>query len=217
MDEEIFTQRMTRHHYSMKTLSALSALGVLLIIFCLSACQESPEERYKKMEQAALSSGIRYDMLFKGIYLSMEEKEFYHYCYQMNLKDEFRQGGVKNGNWVEYKLKDEMKYPAAINFFPIFENNTITELKAAIYYDNAELKDKVFESDSLLLDVLQLMEKWYGQGFIKIESPFAYKDDIYVKIDGNRRITVLKDQSGQMINLWFVDMLAQEPKALHTK
>lgn len=196
---------------SMRTLEKCNPMFLLLcVLACLSGCKKSLEEQYKTIEQAELASGVRYDSLFKGIHLSMKKKNFFDYCFQMNLKDEFRQGGVKNGRWVECKLRNEMKYPAAFNFFPKFKNNAIAEMEAAIYYDNAAYQDHVFESDSLLMDVLQLMEKWYGPGFLRIESPYFYKDDVFVKIDGNRRITVFKDMSGHMINIWYVDLLAKK-------
>lgn len=156
-----------------------------------------------------LASGLRYDNLFKGIYLTMPRQEFLDYCFNMNLQGEFKQGGIKNGMWVECKLKNEMNYPAAINFFPKFKNNVITEMDASIYYDQASFPDKVFDSDSLLHDVLHLMEEWHGPGFIQIQSPYFYKEDIFVKVDGNRRITLYKDQSEHIINLWFVDLLAK--------
>lgn len=175
----------------------------------MAGCEESPAERYEKMEASALATGVRYDSLFKGLYLSMQKKEFLDYCFQKNLQGEFKQGGIKNGMWVEGKLKSELKYPAAINFFPKFRNNAITEMEASIYYDHAAFADKTFDSDSLLHDVLLLMENWYGPGFIKIQSPYFYKEDIYVKVDGNRRITIYQDQSEHIINLWFVDLLAK--------
>ena len=175
----------------------------------LTGCEDSPAEKYEKIEKIELSSGVRYDSLFKGIYLTMPRKEFLDYCFNMNLQGEFRQGGIKNGMWVECKLKNVMKYPAAINFFPRFKDNEITEMDASIYYDHASFPDKVFDSDSLFYDVLHLMEDWYGPGFIRIQSPYFYKEDIFVKVDGNRRITLYQDQSEHIINLWFVDLLAK--------
>lgn len=180
-----------------------------LTIVGISACQDSPEEQYIRMEEEELESGIRHDSLFKGIHFTMEEKQFRDYCFNQNLEGEFKQGGVKSGNWVECKLKNELKYPAAINFFPKFQDNRITEMEAAIYYDNIRLGAPVPKGDSLLHDVLQLMEKWYGEGFIKINSPYFYKEDVYVKVDGNRRITLYKDASENLINVWYVDLTAK--------
>ena len=186
-----------------------SLIAYIFILAGMAGCENSPAEKYEKIEKTELATGVRYDSLFKGIYLSMSRKAFMDHCFNMNLQGEFRQGGIKNGTWVEYKLKNEMKYPAAINFFPKFKNNVITEMDASIYYDHASFPDKVFNSDSLLYDVLHLMEDWYGPGFIKIQSPYFYKDDVFVKVNGNRRITLYQDQSEHIINLWFVDLLAK--------
>ena len=38
-----------------------------------------------------------------------------------------------------------MDYPNAITFYPNFKNDSISETKAAIYYDNAVFKDGTFE------------------------------------------------------------------------
>jgi hypothetical protein len=82
-------------------------------------------------------------------------------------------------------------------------------MHAAIYYDdNAVFKDGIFERDSLLLDVLNLLDTWYGKETFKIKSPLFYKEDVYVKLSGNRRITIYPDASGQLINLWYADMTA---------
>lgn len=177
----------------------------LLFLIALFSCR-SEEWKYKQLEKKELSKSERYDSLFMGIYFGMSNQDFRDYCFQKNLEGKYRQGGKKSLVWVECKLENELDYPAAINFFPEFEEDIIVGMNAAIYYDNATFNDGVFETDSLLLDVLSLTDKWYGEGYHKIKSPFFYKEDVYVKIKGNRRITIYPDISGQMINLWFVDM-----------
>lgn len=177
--------------------------GILLVM--VSSCQ-SPERQFKRLVKEELAKNERCDSLFMGIHFGMSNKAFRDYCYDMHLKGKFRQGGQRSFVWVECKLPREMDYPAAINFYPEFSNDTITSMNASIYYDNATFKDGVFETDSLLLDVLKLTDKWYGEGYTKIKSPFFYKEDVYVKIKGNRRITIYPDISGQMINLWYVDL-----------
>ncbi len=183
----------------------------MVIVLAIISCKESPENEYIRLQEAELASGIRYDSLFEGLYFSMERQEFMNYCYQMNLQGKFKQGGIKNSSWVECALENEMKHPAVINFFPKFTHERITEMQAAVYYNNTTYENKIFNNDSLLHDVLNMMENWYGgPEFIKIKSPYFFKDDVFVKVNGNRRITVYEDQSGQMINLWYVDLLAQD-------
>ncbi len=185
--------------------------GFLLTLMFLMGCEDSPEEQYLKWEKQELATGLRYDSLFMGIYFQMPQKKFREHCYQLNLDGKFKQGGKKNTIWVEYKMEEEMDYPAAINFYPTFENDVITEMNAAIYYDDhAVFRDGIFESDSLLMDVLNLMDEWYGKGFVLIKSPVFYQEDVYVKVTGNRRITVYPDLGGQKINVWYVDLLSKK-------
>ena len=178
---------------------------IMIIWLCVS-CQQSPEEAYKQLEKQELSKNQRYDSLFFGIHFQMTRKNFREYCFDKHLEGRFKQGGMKSGIWVESKLPTGMKFPAAINFYPEFENDKITKMNAAIYYDNSYQNDRSLAKDSLLLDVLNLLDNWYGGNHVKIKSPFFYKEDVYVKINGNRRITIYPDLVGQMINLWYVDL-----------
>jgi hypothetical protein len=180
-------------------------------IFC--GCANTPAERYKALERAELESGVRYDSLFKGFYFGMKHDKFRAYCYYKNtVEHDFKMQGP-NLTWLESEIK-EMSYPAAINFYPVFKEGVITEMDALIYYKNAVFKDRIFEKDSLLLDVLGLMKKWYGKEFIKIESPDSYREDIYVSVHGNRRITVYPTiNRSQEIKVWMVDLYAKEKEA----
>ena len=184
---------------------------VLIVIGLIISCEDSVENQYRKYEKSEMAKGIRKDSLFMGLYFQMPKEEFRTYCFDKNIEGKFKQGGNKNSTWVESKL-DGTFYPAAINFYPEFKDDKISELNAAIYYKNAVYKDGIFEMDSLMLDVLNLMGKWYGGEIFKIKSPFFYKEDVYVMVDGNKRITIYPDSSGQMINLWYVDLTAVEEK-----
>ena len=180
---------------------------VVIITYCMVTfgCAKTAEERYVEYEKQELDKGIRNDSLFLGLYLKMPKKEFRDYCFEMNLKGKFKQGGKKNSTWVECELNGT-KYPTAINFYPNFKNDSISEMNAAIYYNNATFEDGTFEKDSLMQDVLGLLYKWYGGETFKIKSPLFYKEDVYVKVNGNKRITIYPDASGQLINLWYVDL-----------
>lgn len=181
-------------------------LVVIACIFC--RCTDTPESEYKTLEKKELQSGVRYDSIFKGLFFGMKHKDFRDYCYQKNtVEHDFKMGGA-NTSWLESKLPEEMSYPAAINFYPVFTKGVIAEMNASIYYDNAVFKDGTFDKDSLLLDVLTMMERWYGNPFYEIKSPYAFKDDIYVSIRGNRRVTVYPATTSE-IKVWIVDMYAK--------
>ena len=178
------------------------ALSVVLI-----GCTQSQDQVYRQLEERELASGARYDSLFKGLYFGMPYDSFRDHCMKMHVRGEFREGGRKSGAWVECNLTNEMKYPASLNFYPEFEESAITQMRAAVYYNSdVTFKDHPFVKDSLLHDAIRLMDRWYGPGFVKIDSPDSLKEDIYVKVNGNRRITVYTDNINTMINLWFVDL-----------
>lgn len=111
--------------------------------------------------------------------------------------------------WVESELEG-LDYPAAINFYPKFTNDTITEMNAAIYYRSNVETEEPLERDALLKDVMRLLDNWYGGKTFKVNSPVIYKNDVYVHLKGNCRITVTPDLGGQMINLWFYDLKGTE-------
>jgi hypothetical protein len=184
--------------------------GLLIIItFLFYRCTDSPEAQYKALEKTELQSGARHDSIFKGLYFGMKHQDFRDYCYQKNTVDhDFKMGG-SNTSWLESKLNGELRYPAAINFYPVFAQGVITEMNALIYYDNAVFKDGTFDKDSLLLDVINMMERWYGRPFLKIKSPYAFKDDIYVSVRGNRRVTVYPAQTPE-VKVWIVDLYAKK-------
>ncbi|MBO0323733.1 hypothetical protein J0X14_15595 [Muricauda sp. CAU 1633] len=182
---------------------------IFIGMVCLASCKKSDAERYVAFEKEQLQKGVVQDSLFLGLYFGMSKKEFREYCFEKNIQKQFWQGGRKNTAWVESKIEG-MEYPAAINFYPSFTNDTITEMNASIYYNGATYKDGTFESDSLLLDVLQLMDHWYGGKTFKVKSPVFYKNDVHVHLKGNCRITISPDMSGQLVNLWYYDLKRAE-------
>lgn len=186
--------------------------GLLLVLaFYLYGCSESPSEQYKAMEQKEIESGVRYDTLFKGLYFGMQHDVFRKYCYYMNtVKHDFKNEGA-NTSWLESNIA-EMSYPSAINFYPVFKEGVITEMNASIYYKDAVFKDGIFEKDSLLFDVLDLMRKWYGSEFIKIKSPDSFSQDVYVSVRGNRRVSVYPTLSSE-VKVWMVDLYAKEKES----
>src|SRR5688572_30401509 len=127
---------------------------LVVVTFLFYRCTDSPESQYKALEKAEVESGARYDSIFKGLYFGVKHQDFRDYCYHKNtVEHDFKMGGP-NTSWPESKLKDELSYPGAINFYPIFKEGVITEMNALVYYDNAVFKDGTFEKDSLLLDVV---------------------------------------------------------------
>ncbi len=80
----------------------------------------SPRAKYERRLKHELSGGVRYDSLFLGLYFGMEEKKFYLHCWNLNHKGLIKQG--TSNTTAEYELKDELKYPALMNFYPKLSN-----------------------------------------------------------------------------------------------
>jgi len=161
-------------------------LGVLIVF---SQC--SKKARYESMVKAGLESGVRHDTLFLGLYLGMSSEEFYKKCWELNKQGLVRQG---EGNaTVLYVLKDELKSPVDVNFYPTFYEDSIYEMPVNFKYKAWTPWDKRFSGDSLQTELVGLYKSWYGPGFMEINHPERGK--AYVKVDGNRRISIYKDRS----------------------
>ncbi len=172
----------------------------LLFLFLGSGC--SPTSRYERRLKHELAGGIRYDSLFMGIYLGMPEKDFYVHCWKLNRRGLIRQG--TNNTTVAYVLKNELKHPALMDFYPTFTDDRISEMPVRFAYAGWAPWNKELSSDNLQVDVLNWYKKIYGRGFIEVRHP--EKGTAYIKVNGNRRILIFKKDD---LYVWalFTDML----------
>jgi len=170
----------------------------------LSSC--SPRATYERRLKRELASGIRHDSLFLGISLGMTSKEFYSHCWQLNRDSLVRQGTANTT--VEYQLREELKAPATVNFYPEFESDRIVEMPVHFIYNGWAPWNQSLSSDSLQLDILRWYKRIYGRDFLEVEHPERGK--AFVQIRGNRRITIFKVDEKIVLAL-FKDM-SQIPK-----
>jgi hypothetical protein len=179
-------------------------LVTFLIFICIiSGC--SPKAKYDRRLKHELTSGVRYDSLFMGIYLGMPEKDFYLHCWQLNRKGLIRQG--ESNTTVYYKLKNQLKYPAAMDFYPKFMQGRIYEMPVKFKYIGWAPWNKNLTSDKLQHNLVKWYEKTYGKGFIEVRHPLH--GTAFVKVDGNRRISIFKESD---LYVWavFTDLLAKK-------
>ena len=158
-------------------------IWLVLIIACTLSCGK--KARYDRLLKQELTSGVRYDSLFLGIYLDMTSKDFYAHCWELNKKGLIRQGNQNLS--VEHEL-NTLNYPAKMNFYPTFLEDRIYEMPVRFQYDGWAPWNKHLWSDSLQLDVLDLLKDWYGQDFMEVKH--SRHGSAFVKVDGNRRITI---------------------------
>jgi len=160
---------------------------VIILAVSISGCTK--KAKYERKLKHELASGIKYDSLFMGIYFGMTEKEFYTHCWALNRKGIIKQG-YRNSS-VEYKMRYELNYPAMMDFYPVFVNGKINEMPVRFVYSGWAPWNKSLGADSLQLNILKWYEKQYGKGFMVVEHP--KRGIAYVKIDGNRRISLFKE------------------------
>ncbi len=165
----------------------------------------SPKAKYDRRLKQELSSGVRHDSLFMGIYLGMSDKDFYTHCWELNKKGLIKQGS--NNTTVEYVMRNELTYPATMNFYPTFVDGKIYEMPVKFIYNGWAPWNKNLSSDSLQADILKWYKKLYGSGFMEIRHP--KRGIAYVLLTGNRRITIFKEND---LYVWaiFTDMLVEK-------
>jgi hypothetical protein len=174
-------------------------LIILISGIIISGC--SPRAKYERRLKHELASGVRYDSLFFGLYFGMPEKEFYTHCWNLNHKGMIKQG--ESNTTAEYELKNEFKYPAVMDFYPKFYQGKISEMPVTFKYKGWTPWNKTLSSDNLQKEVVKWYEKTYGTGFIQVKHKLH--GIAYIKIDGNRRITIFKQDE---LRVWavFTDM-----------
>ena len=180
------------------------------LIGALSMC--SKKARYEALVEEGLSSGVRHDTLFLGLTLGMTSKDFYSQCWELNKQGVIRQGSGNTS--VLYTMEDEFKSTINANFYPTFHKDKIYEMPVRFQYESWAPWNSQYSTDTLKVELVDLFEEWYGKGFIQVEN--ETRGDAFVKVDGNRRISIYSDPNQQGV-VWalYTDMsVDEEVKAL---
>jgi hypothetical protein len=151
-----------------------------------------------------LASGERQDSLFLGISFRMDEKTFFGHCWELNKQGLLKQG--PENMTIEYNVED-LNYPAKMYFYPEFHKGRIYEMPVAFQYEGWAPWNKNLSADSLQRDVLALFKEKYGNDFLEVKHP--EKGVAYVKVDGNRRISIFTNDDIK-VNVLFTDLLLEE-------
>ena len=156
----------------------------IIIGAIISGC--SPRAKYDRLLKHELASGVKLDSIFMGLYFGMPEKEFYVHCWKLNKKGLIRQG--ESNTTVLYQMKNELKYPATMDFYPKFKDGKIIEMPVRFKYTGWAPWNKELSSQKLQSDIVRYYEKIYGERFLEVKDP--KRGPAFVSVKGNRRITV---------------------------
>ncbi len=164
--------------------------GLIVLIFF--GCMRS---EYDRMEARELARDVRYDSIFLGLKLGMSSKDFYTACWEMNKQGLLIQGP---GNLsVEYKIDTpQVRSKVFMRFYPDFTTDQkIYRMPVEFIYEAWAPWNRQYSPDSLLVDVKNLFEKWYGGPFMQVENK-DHNFNLWTRVDGNRRIRIyIKDIS----------------------
>lgn len=156
----------------------------LLVLF-------SCKSEYTKLVNKELASGVKNDSLLYGLKFGNTKKEFYQICWDLNSKGIVTHGG--NNNYVKTILrsKDTIHKTKSLEmlFYALFNNkDIITGMNVKFSYLAWAPWNKELQSDKLLPVVKDSLLKWYpGNDFMMV------KNNILVKVDGNRQIQIKKE------------------------
>jgi hypothetical protein len=191
----------------MEKIALKNVLGVLALAIGVWSCSPGPKDEYSRLVKQELATKKRKDSLFLGISFGMTSKEFFGYCWELNKKGILTDGS--NNTMVLYKMDSALKYPASMNFYPDFHENKIFHMRVTFQYNAWAPWNKAQFSDTLLPDVLRLYRQWYPGGNPFIEIKDSTKGTIYVKVDGNRRI-LLGKQDDMVVRADYTDLLIEK-------
>lgn len=172
----------------------------ILVLCLLAACRSE----YHQRVEAELAKGVRQDSLFLGITFGMSSKEFYAHCWQLN-----KQGLIQQGtqNTTVMQEVSTLKYPATMNFYPNFHEDKIYEMPVTYAYKAWAPWNRHLFADSLQQHVLATYQQHYGEDFMRIEHP--QKGIAYVRVDGNRRISIFQENDTE-VKVLFTDLLVDK-------
>lgn len=179
----------------------------IVILACFMAfgwsCQ--PKTEYQELVETELAQNIRQDSLFLDIHFNMGNKDFFTHCWNLN-----KQGILTNGtgNSIRYDVSDEFNQSTIMNFYPKFVDGKIFEMPVEFQYEAWSPWNKDLTVDVLMDEVKAVLDRWYGEGYLKMVSPDGLQT-VWVKVNGNRRIRVFR-KSISSVSVIFTDLIQLE-------
>ena len=176
--------------------------NIITLVFSIAlliSCQSD----YTKLVKKELASGIKHDTVLFDLSFGNTRKEFYQICWDLNKNGIATHG--ENNNYVKtiLGLKDTLDKVKKIKlmFYARFsKKNIIKGLDMKFTYTAWAPWNKELTAEKLLPSVKDTLLKWYpGNPFLKM------KQDILVKVDGNRQIQ-LKIASDREVSVLIEDL-----------
>ncbi len=175
------------------------------LMIMVTGCSQS---KYDQLVKAEMAKGIVNDSLMLGMKLGQTQKEFFDKCWKLN-----RDKIVTNGadGFVAYELPakngEVMGNDVTMLFYGIFnEEKVMTGMNFQFYYGAWSLWNKSLQSDQLINVVKERFMEWYpGNDFISV-SLKNKEGELFVKVDGIRRITIKPLDDNRLVKAQIDDL-----------
>lgn len=171
-------------------------ITIISVLIFINSCQERNE--YEKLVQRELDRNIRYDTLFLGYKLGMEQEDFFNHSWDLN-----QQNKITGIDQINYNL-DKLSSDAIMIFYPEFYEKRIYRMPVEVSFSNWAIWNRNLYSDSLIVELIDWFEDTYGPGFKYMTHP-ELGEQAWIKIDGNRRISVYR-KDDMTARVEFVDL-----------
>jgi len=165
------------------------ALVISVFALMFSACKSE----YEQLVETELESGVKYDSLFLGLKFGQTRQEFFDLSWKLNKSIGLQPG---NGNLLEFVLTPPSEEPSPIkmHFYPTFDKEErINGMDLKFSYSRWNIFNDLHSSDRLVQPIIDTLQNWYGKNpFMKLTFE-KEPNEIWVKVDGNRRMAIRKE------------------------
>jgi hypothetical protein len=157
------------------------------------------ESDYTKLVKSELAKGIRKDSILLGIRFGDTRNEFNGKCFDLNKQHLAMEG---EGGSIQYLFRDSLVHrkatPIRLLFVPAFdEKEILTNLDLKFNYVGWAPWNRHLQADSLETKIKQLLMRWYGGN--EFVTAHVNDSEIPVKLDGNRRIVIYRDEPQNVV------------------
>lgn len=172
----------------------------------LISCTES---KYSKLVKTEMSKNIVNDSLMFGMKFGETRQDFYNQCWKLNNEGVIMQG--PSNKFVRYDLPikegENSTHAITMLFYGIFDEEKImTGMDLSFSYISWSLWNKSLHADKLFPVIKDSLQLWYpGNDFIQVRLKNP-KKDIFVKVDGNRRIIIEALSNNKDVNARIDDL-----------
>ncbi len=178
-------------------MSKLVYSSLCILAFTIISCERPSELESMRAREMARTDTIQ--PIFFNYELGMSRQAFYDSSWALNARGMVVHG--PNNRNIQYKLPDQLDHQATMLFYPDFNHDRVSRMRVLYSYDGWAPWNRHLWSDSLIHDVRDLMESWYGEGFLtqQVSIPLIGTSNEYVKIDANRQITIQRHTDREVL------------------